>query len=608
VIDAAPRTARRRAAMLPELLLTFGGALVVVAISAGFAYVASQRTLLAADMLHHTEEVLGELRAFQVNLGELVAAVRAFLLTGDAEQLAQRDLNFVRMNASLDTLQQLTRDNPAQQALLAELRPQLVAREAVLQTAVAAYRRGGTPAVQELAKQNAVLSRPAREVSFITRRFEDNENALLQQRQRQNIDGTRQLRVSMVIFLACTIALLALLFLRARRNNMARDRAEAAVELQSRFLESVIENIPNMLFIKEADKLAFTRMNRSGEELLGVPREALLGKNDYDLFPPEMADQFTSNDREVLASGRMLDIESEPLQTPRGIRYMHTKKVPIFDALGAPAFLLGISEDVTERRAFEDRLVDLNHRLERNSLQLEAANRELESFSYSVSHDLRAPLRAIDGYAGLIEEECIQSLNDDGRRYLAAVREGARKMGVLIDDLLAFSRLSRQPMLPGRVNTGRVVDNALADMRAGGTPLRAQFRIGELPDCTGDEHLLVRVWVNLLENAVKYSSKSPHPIIDVRGERRADQLVYSVRDNGVGFDMRYYDKLFNVFQRLHSEAEFPGTGVGLATVHRIVSRHGGRVWAEALPGEGASFFFSLPITPVAVEPTEDATK
>jgi PAS domain S-box-containing protein len=607
-MTAASRATGRRGAMMPSLLLAFGGALLVVGISAGFAYVAAQRNLEAQRQVRHTQTVLGELARFQINRGDLVAAVRAFLITGDEQQLVQRDLNSTRMNQALNNLQSLTRDNPAQQALLAELRPLMLTREAVLQTAIAAYRRGGTPAVQELARQNPVLSRPAQEAQTLIGRFEDNETALLVQRERNDDEGMHQLRLSIAVLVLGTIALLGILFVRARRNGIARNRAESEVEAQSVLLESVIENLPHMLFMKDAQGLAFTRMNRSGEELLGIPRESLLGKNDHDLFPREMADRFTANDREVLASGRMLDVESEPLQTPRGVRYMHTKKVPIFDALGAPAFLLGISEDVTERRAFEERLVDLNHRLERNSLQLEAANRELESFSYSVSHDLRAPLRAMDGYAGMIEEDCSAQLPQDGRRYLAAVRENAGKMGMLIDDLLTFSRLGRQPMLPTQVSMRELVDDALADIRAADAQLRAQFRIGELPACTGDARLLLRVWMNLLENAVKYSSKEAQPVIEVRGERRDADFVYVVQDNGIGFDMRYYDKLFSVFQRLHSEAEYPGTGVGLATVHRIVSRHGGRAWAEALPGEGASFYFSIPIKPVAVEPAEDPTK
>ncbi len=403
------------------------------------------------------------------------------------------------------------------------------------------------------------------------------------------------LQATLIVFFAATVVVLVLLYLRARRITLARERAEREMAQQRQFLESVVENIPDMVFVKRAGDLAFSGINRAGEELLGMGRDALLGKNDFDLFPREQAEQFAAADRRVIDGRRMLDIPEEPLQTPHGVRLLHTKKVPIPGPDGEPQYLLGISEDITERRAFEQRLLELNARLQRNSQQLEVANKELEAFTYSVSHDLRAPLRAVDGYAALLEEESLEKLDDEGRRYVVSIRAAARRMEALIEDLLAFSRLSRQVVLPGLVHTNRLVERVVAELRIAHRDMRATIVIEALPDCFGDERLLQQVWTNLLENAVKYSSLVAAPHIDIHGETVGEEHIFSVQDNGVGFDMRYYDKLFAVFQRLHTEQEYPGTGVGLAIVQRVVQRHEGRVWAESQPGRGASFHFALPV-------------
>ncbi|MEO7774111.1 MAG: ATP-binding protein [Steroidobacteraceae bacterium] len=600
-----PRPASRRGAMLPNLLLSFGGALLVVAISGWLAYTAALRNTEASRMVMHTQEVLADLRLFQINLSEMVGATRAFVITGSEDYIVERAIKRESMDKALARLAAITGDNPVQRGMLAELRPELVQRISVLDNLIAAYRRGGTPAVQALSRGSPDLSQPQRRIAAILQRMEANAQSLLQQRVKIDVDGTRRLRTTMALFLLSTIVLLSILFVRARRNLIERDRAEAETDLQRRFLESVVENLPNMLFIKDAARLAFVRMNRAGEELLGRSREELIGRTDFDFFPEEMARQFVAKDREVLATGQMQNIETETLQTARGARFLHTKKVPIVGDDGTPAYLLGISEDITERRAFEERLLELNQRLERNSLQLAAANEELESFSYSVSHDLRAPLRAMDGYAALIEEDCSEQLNDEGKRFVGAIRDSARKMGLLIDDLLTFSRLCRQQMIASSINTAAMVQHVLKELRASDPKLNAEILVQALPECVGDERLLQRVWANLIENAVKYSRKVPQPRVELGGEQRENALVFWVRDNGVGFDMRYYDKLFSVFQRLHSETDYPGTGVGLATAHRIVVRHQGKVWAESIPGKGAAFYFSLPLSTAASAPTED---
>ena len=249
---------------------------------------------------------------------------------------------------------------------------------------------------------------------------------------------------------------------------------------------------------------------------------------------------------------------------------------------------------VASAAALAVRVVMQRRRIAERSAALEAANKDLESFSYSVSHDLRAPLRAIDGFARLLEQDHSNKLDAEARRLLGVIRENSGRMAELIDDLLAFSRLGRQTLRPERLDMAELAGAAWGELHAGEA---TQFRLGRLPPARGDRALLRQVWANLLSNALKYSSKRQGAAVEVSGSDDGREAVYCVSDNGAGFDMRYYDKLFGVFERLHGQHEFPGTGVGLAIVQRIVARHGGRVWVEGKVNEGARFYFSLPAGP-----------
>ena len=232
--------------------------------------------------------------------------------------------------------------------------------------------------------------------------------------------------------------------------------------------------------------------------------------------------------------------------------------------------------------------------LDRLNLSLEAANRELESFSYSVSHDLRSPLRAIYGYSLMLEEDYAPQLDETARRYIKTIRAGSQRMAALIDDLLTFSRLSRQSLNRQTVDMNTLVRRAVAEVLESQPEPKPAVNIAQLPSVPGDPALLRQVWTNLISNAVKYSAKSATPEVQIRAATEGRQVRYEVQDNGVGFDMKYADKLFGVFQRLHSMDEYPGTGVGLAIVQRIINRHEGAVTAKGERGKGATFGFTLP--------------
>jgi light-regulated signal transduction histidine kinase (bacteriophytochrome) len=244
--------------------------------------------------------------------------------------------------------------------------------------------------------------------------------------------------------------------------------------------------------------------------------------------------------------------------------------------------ILTVIYDITELKQTEQKVILLN--------------KELEAFSYSVSHDLRAPLRSINGYANILVEDFQDKLNDEGRKVLASIIRNANRMGQLIDDMLNFSRVGRSVIKVAVIDMNSLVKKILSELPA---PENKMTRIEQkllLPG-KGDLDLITQVWTNYLINAIKFSSKKTEPVIEVGSRTHEEEVIYYVQDNGAGFDNQYNHKLFGVFQRLHKQSDFDGTGVGLAIVKRIVERHSGRVWAEGMPGQGANFYFSLPITP-----------
>lgn len=281
--------------------------------------------------------------------------------------------------------------------------------------------------------------------------------------------------------------------------------------------------------------------------------------------------------------------------------WVDTTIVPFLDPEGKPRQYIAIRADISERKRIEQEVLELNVDLEKRvaerTEELQIANKELESFSYSVSHDLRAPLRAVDGFSQAVIEDYGSQLPEEGQRYLKTIRSGAQKMGALIDDLLTFSRLHRLPIRSVPTNTEALVRGVLLEILAGEGERSIKTNISNLQPSLGDPALLKQVWTNLLSNALKYTRKRSPALIDIGSQERDGETVYFVRDNGTGFDMRYVDKLFGVFQRLHRVEDYEGTGVGLAIVQRIVHRHGGRVWAEGVSDQGATFYFTLSRNP-----------
>lgn len=260
-----------------------------------------------------------------------------------------------------------------------------------------------------------------------------------------------------------------------------------------------------------------------------------------------------------------------------------------------------LESEIAERRAAEQRVRDLNDQLAMRVTELGSANSELEAFSYSVSHDLRAPLRQVVGFANSLKKVAGDNLDARAAEYIPLIQDAATRMGRLIDDLLEFSRVGRTEMVQENVNPRTLLDQALQTLQPGAAGRRVEWQIGPLPEIRGDPAMLRQVWANLLDNALKFTRPRDCARIEVGCQSQPAEHIFFVRDNGVGFDASHANKLFGVFQRMHARDEFEGTGIGLASVRRIIARHGGRAWAESYPGKGTTVFFSLP-RPIEAQP------
>jgi PAS domain S-box-containing protein len=382
-------------------------------------------------------------------------------------------------------------------------------------------------------------------------------------------------------------------FVSVNRDITERKKAERELANQANIFTYL-----NDAVVTTDENFMITSWNSAAEHIYGWKVEEVIGRKAAEILQTE----FSNNTRaemtqRLLDAGEFSAEVTQVCKDGRKIR-MDVRTVAIKDTNGKLRNVISVNRDITERKKAEEEVRQLNERLEQRVIertaQLHAANKELEAFSYSVSHDLRAPLRAINGYTRILVEDYSSVLDEEGKRICNVITTEALRMGDLIDDLLSFSRLSRKEIMPAKVDMKALASSVYGELTRESERERIDFKIGKLPPAQGDPSLLHQVWVNLISNAIKFTSKKDRAIIEIGTKKSDNQNIYCVRDNGAGFDIQYVDKLFGVFQRLHSEDEFEGTGVGLAIVQRIIQRHGGRVWAEGDVGKGATFYFSLP--------------
>ena len=394
---------------------------------------------------------------------------------------------------------------------------------------------------------------------------------------REQIDTAKEVAAQLAI---ATYQTRLLARVKAHAAELEAKVAERTAELAEREerLRLTFEGVTDYAILMLDAEGRVASWNAGASLIKGYAAEEIIGR-DFSVFYPPEAREAGSPKRMLENAAERGHFEDEGWRLRKdGSRFWANVVVTALrDEKGALRGFSKITRDLSERKRAEE--------------TVKALNKELESFSYSVSHDLRAPLRAIDGYARMLEEDYVGRLDAEAERLLGVVRSNARRMGQLIDDLLAFSRLGRQQPMAQSVDMTRMASEVVQELRGSRT---VAVQLEPLPPAKADPALVRQVWLNLIGNALKYSAKKPAPRVVIAGRENGQENIYSVTDNGAGFDMRYAEKLFGVFQRLHRADEFEGTGVGLAIVQRVVTRHGGRVWAEGRPGEGACFSFSLP--------------
>lgn len=386
--------------------------------------------------------------------------------------------------------------------------------------------------------------------------------------------------MSGICLIAGVVALALLVIQQARIVKLRRGQQDTrGVEASRHFAHELIEAMPCPVFYKGLDG-RYIGCNDAFTRYLGKPRSKIIGRTVYDLAPKELADAYAAADAALFAQTGPQVYEVKVQWADGSRRDVVMNKATFSHAGGGVGGLIGVILDITERKRAE--------------AKLEEANVNLEAFSRSVSHDLRTPLCAIDGFSQILLNQYKNKLDEDGQHYLELVRDGVVRMNRLINDILSFSQMSGGSIRVESVDMGALVREVFDELRAAEVERNIVLHLGDLPPAQGARALIRQVVVNLLGNAIKFTSGKTEAVIDVTGGVDGAENVYSFKDNGAGFDMERSGTLFDDFQRLHSKEEFDGTGVGLGIVKRIVVRHGGRVWAEGKVGEGAAIHFTLP--------------
>ena len=570
----------------------FATGMLLVILSAAMAFSYTRRIVETTISFTHRQEVVGKIQELYADISELASGQRIYVIIGDEALLKAREQLKAKAAKDAASARELTSGNPAQQDRLDQLELLLRQRIEWEEQVIGIRRIEGFPAAAQVIGMGKGVNLSA-EILLLLNQIEQEESQLLSQDRKEAEKAAAGYAIlPFGVFLTVAVLALGLSFLNAGRAE--QKQAEKALRAGEGRYRTLFESNPSPMWVYDEETLSFLAVNGAASRHYGFSQEEFLGMTIKDIRPPEDVPALMAN----------LAQTSEELDETTGWR--HRKKNGEFiDVeitshelvwLGRPARLVLIN-DVTARKRAENQIRQLNLELEervhRRTAELEAANKELEAFSYSVSHDLRSPLRTVDGFSQAVLEDYGMHLPDEGRRYLQTIRDGAQRMGVLIDDLLSFSRLSRLPLHRQTVDMKRIVRETLDELNSEKQERKIDINIGDLPKGYGDPALLKQVWLNLISNALKYTRQRETATIRIGCKDENGTGTYFVSDNGTGFDMQYAHKLFGVFQRLHRTDEFEGTGVGLAIVQRVIHRHGGQVWVEAALGEGATFYFTL---------------
>jgi PAS domain S-box-containing protein len=578
--------------LLPPILLT---------VLAGLLLWEIDRLLKTERLVRHTDEVIAQAHRVESLVGRMETGSRGFLITGEEAFFEPYTRAEATIASEVANLEKLVGDNPGQGERLRDFKANLA--QWIL--AAEEFRRSklsGGDYVQLV--RSGVGKRPMDQMRASLTAFIETEQQLRDLRTREVERWTRfvvGVGIGLTIVLGLFLAdfsrrqLLSVSSLYERLLTSLREKADALRASEQRY-KRLFESNPQPTWLYDRETLKFLAVNEAAILRYGYSRDEFLSMTIKDIRPADDVSALLENISQV--RDRLEDAGIWRHRKKDGTLFEVQITSHPLDFNGRPSEIV-LAHDVSKRLAAERALQELNEDLEQRvvdrTTQLEAANRELEAFSYSVSHDLRAPLRAIDGFSRILQEDFNGSIPLAATKYLNLVRNNAKQMGQLIDDLLSFSRIGRQSIRKQRVEPKMIVETVLDELHVEHTDRHVEVDIAELPSVEADPSLLKLVYANLLSNALKYTRNRPQPKIEIgaMSQNSMPETVYYVSDNGAGFDMKYAGKLFGVFQRLHRSEEFEGTGVGLATAQRIISRHGGRIWAEAEVDRGATFFFTM---------------
>lgn len=651
------------------------------------------------QLVVHTNQVLHQSKLVLAMTIDLESAQRGYIITGDTLFLKSYASTKHALAGHLENLIHLLKEDAPPD--ISDTLSRQIHEKIKLNDALIRYRNQSDWQLQNHLQYSYKGKVLMDKVKGSIDQMEKIEQDYLRVQIQKNQQKAKLFNITLFIVLLLMLALLVGLYLLVKHHLKVRTENEQRIRHNESLMQSILDQTDCGIFIKNlnGEYILGNKQFCQGAKLLGT--ESVVGKTDYDIFPPHVAKKLLENDGQVIVTEQLIRIE-ETIPLPKGERTFLTVLFPLRDTSNSISSICGISTDITERTQAEqirlfhshvltnatDAIVATDNQFKvtiwnkgaeelfgflasevmgkisqevlRTELSSETRaklheslrsgqtfrgeinyyhkdgrkipclvssthikdkagngigflgvvkdvtdfkkqqdeimllNKELEAFSYSVSHDLRAPLRSIDGYTRILTEDYAQHMDEEGKRITGVILKNTHRMGALIDNLLAFAHLNRKGVKRSRINMHELVVSIWEDLQGDNKALSAQLTVDQLPVAYGDLDMIRQVWVNLLQNAIKYSSKKESPAITIGATNQQEEAVYFIRDNGVGFDMRYADKLFGVFQRLHGEEEFEGTGVGLALVHRILTKHGGKIWAEGVLGKGAQFNFSIP--------------
>ncbi len=541
-----------------------------------------------AIQVQHTHTVLQRLEETHSTLRNLVANARAYALSGRHEYLLGFEADRSLLYESLNGLRALQLDNQEQLDRLTYLSSSIAQRIELARTLIEADR---DVRIDNAYGQGRDLSEDIRK-QFVA--LKQVEQALLSERSADTRESIRWTIFAILGGSCVSVATLIAVYLRLKRETMHRREAQSKAQLYAIEIDSLYNQAPCGYHSIDEQSGLIMQINDTELGWLGYAREQVVGKmTQADLMTPSSAERYRREVRpRFLRNEAVGGVDVDYLRADG----THFPTLMSISTVRHPddghVISRNVIHDISGRKQTEKEVEELNTSLKRQTRQLSDINKELESFSYSVSHDLRAPLRAISGYAMMVEEDYADALDAKGRELLQVIRRNVSKMDALISDLLKLCKSATGELTPGHFSMQDQVGQSIARLRSENDSVK--FIVDPLEDVVASRDLLGQVWENLLGNAVKFSKKAEHAVVRVSSTSTPEEVIYRVQDNGIGFDMRYVHKLFGTFQRLHRQDDYPGTGIGLALVQRIVVRHGGRVWAESRPGEGASFYFALP--------------